>query len=352
MEKLIQFKKEDNHYSRFIDALKNADMDYINNGECKKHFNKNWWTKYNHLAIKDSIKSHNVNIFKLIPKELLSNDVTYKFIIKYANEKIFKEYSYNSSWQNICKIYLHRDTSDEIKKLCISMEGDHLNNMIPWVTNEVEEKNNITDEEMKLLNKNYCNMDNITDEEMKLLNENYYNMDNNMSLQYYNNNNYCIEYYIKKDDTILLEQQLDKKSNYLIRECFEILHIVYKYKSLNILQFLLKHGQYYEDSFNNIDKLHNPKYETIKFVAQYSVIPIYTSLFTERFYEQCKDKKLINLLKEYEKNYLENIDKVRQYLNIHLFERFVSLYYEDKIESYENRMRQEKQERYGFNADY
>ena len=349
MEKLIQFKKEDNHYSRFIDALKTADIDYINSIECKKHFIKNWWTKYNHLAIKDSIKSHNVNIFKLIPKKLLDSVVVQ--FIKYFNEELFKEYSYNSSWQNICEIYLHRDTSDDIKKLCISMEGDHLNNMIPWITNKVEEKNNITDEEMEILTKSSPNMN--SSQTFQLFR---CQIDRNEwlgtvylleSSRFPNNKNNskdivgCVDLFIKNDDTTLLEIEAKEGKMFVRNICQKQIKYISKYKSIKILRFLLKYGTDYNCLEISIRYMN-------KFLIENSLILYDSACFHNVYNKSYESKELYDSIVEYKKNYEIHMERLKPYLSKDLHEYAINIYYEIKIEIYSDKVYTEMEKKYGY----
>lgn len=126
INRMQQFKKEDNHYSRFVDAVQIYNIEYIESDECKKYFINNWWEKYDGLAIKIVIKNKNVKLFNRIPVKILKSNIMISLISEYAGNIIFNKYYRHASTINICKIYYNNMATNEIKYLCNRVERENI----------------------------------------------------------------------------------------------------------------------------------------------------------------------------------------------------------------------------------
>lgn len=166
-----QFKKEDNHYSRFVDAIQTSDIKYIKSIVCRKYYKDNWWEKYDDLAIKEFIKTENIKLFEIIPMSIMRGDAMIRNIAKSNTEIIFNEYHKYVDNIVLCKIYYNNNITNKIKKLCSNLES----------------KNNINYEEIfkRPLDKLY----------KKINNFNYPNYEDYSIFIYDYNNNQCTKVY-------------------------------------------------------------------------------------------------------------------------------------------------------------
>ena len=294
------FKPEDNHYSRFIDALQVCDKKYLDSGECKKHYNKNWWTKYNYSAVKESAK--NITSFNRIPKEILKRNEIIPYLTNISKE-IFNEYYKHIDYVNVCKLWLHRDTTDGIKKMCNAMEEKHINIIDKWTNGTAVQQ----------LNKK-CIYQDIVQNSVTNLSEDMFRNFYNMQLVYKNvtkakkKNRYinipnCL-------NTILQNDNLEtfKRCKFLMDHIEQYLYFIVKYKCINIVKYIISY-QYRIENFydynymlslihyNNLDE------SSIKFMMQY--LPI------QRYDRSEIDKVLPNkYLANFKRNELKKINKL------------------------------------------
>ena len=284
------FNPEDNHYSRFIDALQVCDEKYLDSDECKKHYNKNWWLKYNCLAVKESTK--NITIFNRIPKEILKHENVIPFLTNVSKE-IFNEYYKHIDYVNVCKLWLHKDTTDEIKEMCSAMEEKHINNIKQWVHHIIIYKQ-LDDEYEKIVQNSITNLS----EDMF---KNFYNM----QLAYgHVTNTKKKNGYIKIPNclnTILKNDNLEtfKQHKFLMDKVKTYLYFTVKYKSTNIVKYIISYDYNKEDYEHMLSITHCTDLDesSIKFMLQY--LPINPYMRRDK-----RNKKL--LLNKYMKNYKDN----------------------------------------------
>ena len=233
------FKSEDNHYSRFIDALQVCDEKYLDSDECKKHYNKNWWLKYNCLAVKESAK--NITSFNRIPKEILKRNEIIPYLTNISKE-IFNEYYKHIHYINVCKLWLHKDTTDEIKEMCSAMEEKHINIIDKWTNNVA----------VRQLNKK-CIYQDIVQNSVTNLSEDMFRNFYNMQLVYKNvskakkKNMYinipnCLNTILKNDNL-----ETFKRCKFLMDEIKQYLYFVVQYKSTNIVKYIISYDYDIED---------------------------------------------------------------------------------------------------------
>ena len=262
------FKPEDNNYSRFIDALQVCDEKYLDSDECKKHYNKNWWLKYNCLAVKESIK--NIHIFNRIPNEILKNNKVIPFI---NTKNIFNEYYKHIEYKNICALWLHRDTTEEIKKMCIMTEEKHINKIKQWVSGRLVFDLNKNCDYEKIIQNNVTTLSEYLFRNFRLMQFLYEKVVKVKKKYGYMMLSNCIDIILKNDDLDTF-----KRYKFLMNRISNYLYFAVKHKSVNIVKYIISYDYgIVEDHgftlgiyiYNGLDD------SSIKFMLQYLLINPY-----------------------------------------------------------------------------
>lgn len=133
IESKYTFTRDDIDYSKFVDALKCANVEYINSITYKE----SWWMKYNGLAIIDLIKGHSIELFKLIPNNVIKTHAKHIiiYIAKYGTVELFKQIDENN---NHFGIYFRDDVVEEIKEYCYTMFSFKIDCIKHYFKNEEE----------------------------------------------------------------------------------------------------------------------------------------------------------------------------------------------------------------------
>ena len=345
------FKPEDNHYSRFIDALQVCDEKYLDSDECKKHYKINWWLKYNYLAVKES--TNNITIFNRIPKEILKSNGIIPYLTNVSKD-IFNEYYRHTNYKNICALWLHKDTTDEIKEMCGAVEEKHINHISLWLEDIMGINHDIDKCCVKIIDKNIQYLS------KKMFGILYYNQAkfDNRSIkiacynQIYTIPNCAIDIF-KKDDLLNFKKFLIRK------ELLIFINFIIKYKSLNILKYIMKMDyKIFED--NNIlmhENGHLDQCLIYNLLTESSTIFMlkYLPIYPFKEYNLLYNADHItvgNILKKHMELYEDKEKKKLNYLSPILKQYQLSIIYTYKINKFIDKQRKELNKDYGVKNAY